>query len=260
MKKLTVFTYFFVLILFSFSLLVCADEGYYYDEVGLINDRQIIHLTNTLRDFEKKRDAKLMIVVVNTTGNKTPVGFAFDHLFNTVGNTGNGIILLLAINEGKVVIDTRGSASKALTDQRADILFDLILYEHFVSGDYYNGFLSFIDMCDGYFAISHNDHAYSSIDSEISDTGSSISSMDNETDDNSFLHLCLISLGIGIAAAIITVLILRGQLKSVKKAKNASVYVNHGSFLLTEKRDVFLYSTITKIPRPQSNSSKSRKY
>lgn len=68
----------------------------------------------------------------------------------------------------------------------------------------------------------------------------------------------LIAAVVGLIAAIITVLILRGQLKSVKKAKNASRYVNVGSFLLTEKRDIFLYSTISKTPKPQNNSSKSR--
>ena len=68
----------------------------------------------------------------------------------------------------------------------------------------------------------------------------------------------LIAVVIGLIAAIITVLILRSQLKSVKRAKSAFQYVNYGSFLLTEKRDIYLYSTVSKIPKPQNNSSSSR--
>ena len=76
--------------------------------------------------------------------------------------------------------------------------------------------------------------------------------------DLSISSCILIALGIGLVAGIITVLILINQLKSVKSAKNASVYVESGSFALTEKRDVYLYSTVTKIPKPKNNSSKSR--
>ena len=69
----------------------------------------------------------------------------------------------------------------------------------------------------------------------------------------------LIALSIGLAAAVITVLILRSQLKSVKSARDASGYVMHDSFALTESRDIFLYSTISKTARSQSSSdSRSR--
>ena len=68
----------------------------------------------------------------------------------------------------------------------------------------------------------------------------------------------LIAVVVGLIAAIITVLVLRSQLKSVKRAKSAFQYVNYGSFLLTEKRDIYLYSTVSKNPKPKNNSSSSR--
>ncbi len=259
MKKIALFTYSIFLLIISFSSFVCANESYYYDEIGLLAPSQITSLTNRLKDFEKENDSKLMIVCVSTTGDKTPVGFAFDYLFNSVGNTGNGIILLLSIYDGKVVIDTRGSASEALTDTRSDILFDMILFDHFTSGDYYNGFLKFIDMCDGYYSlVSNEDYAELSANLEAIEADSDNSYSDNAQVDSTIVKLVLISLGIGLGAAIITVLILRRQLKSVRYANNASCYVIQGSFSLTEKRDIYLYSTVSKIPKPQNNSSKSR--
>ena len=81
----------------------------------------------------------------------------------------------------------------------------------------------------------------------------------SESEDALSISSCIIIAAVcGLIAAIITVLVLRGQLKSVKKAQNASRYVNDRSFVLTENRDIFLYSTISKTPKPQNNSSKSR--
>ncbi len=259
MKKITLFTYFIFLSIISFSLFICAEEGYYYDEIGLLTPSEITSLNVRLENFEKENDSKLMIACINSSGDKTPSGFAFDYLFNAVGNTGNGIILLLSISDGKVVIDTRGSAGEALTDQRADILFDMMLYEHFTSGDYYSGFISFIDMCDGYYAmVSNENYSYLSTNYDSNEINSEISYSNHESNDSSLAQLILLSLGIGLIAAVLTVLILRGQLKSVKNARNASDYVVHGSFSLTEKRDIYLYSTVSKIPKPQNDSSKSR--
>ena len=79
------------------------------------------------------------------------------------------------------------------------------------------------------------------------------------SEDSSSISSCiLIAVAVGLIAAFITCMVLRGQLKSVKNARNASSYVKYGSFVLTEKHDIFLYSTVTKTPRPQNNSSKSR--
>lgn len=80
-----------------------------------------------------------------------------------------------------------------------------------------------------------------------------------ESEDTLSVSSCiLIAIAVGLIAAFITCMILRGQLKSVKSARNASSYVNYGSFVLTEKHDIFLYSTVSKTPKSQNNSTKSR--
>ena len=76
----------------------------------------------------------------------------------------------------------------------------------------------------------------------------------------SFQQRLLISLGVGLVAALIVLGILFAQLKSVGTERRAKEYVRDGSFHVTRSRDVFLYRNVTrrKIERNHSGSGGSR--
>lgn len=59
---------------------------------------------------------------------------------------------------------------------------------------------------------------------------------------------------VGFVIALIRILVMRGKLKSVHDAKVADAYVEGGGVHLTEHRDVFLYHTVTKTPKPKENN------
>lgn len=65
----------------------------------------------------------------------------------------------------------------------------------------------------------------------------------------------LICVGIGIAVGLVAVLIMKGQLKSVRPQRSAGSYVVDGSFHLTTSREMFLYRTVSKR-EIQSNNGK----
>ena len=73
-----------------------------------------------------------------------------------------------------------------------------------------------------------------------------------------FKNAILISAGVALVVAFITVSILKGQLKSVRKQSGAGDYVKPGSFKLTRSNDFFLYRTVTKTERPKSNSGNTK--
>ena len=64
----------------------------------------------------------------------------------------------------------------------------------------------------------------------------------------------LISLGIGLVVGLITVLILKGQLKSVRKQNQANNYERPGSMHLTMQSDIYLYRNVTRVKRQTNNS------
>jgi len=60
----------------------------------------------------------------------------------------------------------------------------------------------------------------------------------------------LIALGIGIVIAFIVVLIMKSQLKSVHFQAAANNYIKENSLNVTLSRDIFLYSTVTRVAKP----------
>ncbi len=74
-----------------------------------------------------------------------------------------------------------------------------------------------------------------------------------------FIVWGMISLAAGaLLSFLIPMTVLRGQLKSVRKQAAASSYVRQGSMTLTQRRDLFLYRNVTRIPRPKSKPSSGR--
>ena len=69
------------------------------------------------------------------------------------------------------------------------------------------------------------------------------------------LVLCIIiSLAVGAIAALIVTGIMKGQLKSVKQQTRANSYLKGDSMQITESRDLYLYSSVTKTKKVQNNS------
>ncbi len=96
---------------------------------------------------------------------------------------------------------------------------------------------------------------YESISSEVTDAyyGEPSSARRNVGID---FKAVLIAVGVGFVPAIITVSVMKGQLKSVKFQPTATQYVRSGSFELTGKSDRYLYSTVTKTERPDARDKR----
>lgn len=65
-----------------------------------------------------------------------------------------------------------------------------------------------------------------------------------------YLPVCLL---IGLIIALAVVGSMKASMKSVGMQAQANNYTKEGSFSLTEKQDIFLYSNLERTPRPKSN-------
>lgn len=68
-----------------------------------------------------------------------------------------------------------------------------------------------------------------------------------------FGQTLLVSLGIGLVVAVIVILVLWSQLKSVHFQSGAAEYIKNGSMKVTGSYEHFLYSTVTKIKIPKND-------
>ena len=65
--------------------------------------------------------------------------------------------------------------------------------------------------------------------------------------------VCLL---IGLAVGLTVTLLMKRSMSTVRKQKRADTYVKEGSFSLTESRDLFLYSTVTRVRVNNNNNRK----
>ena len=73
---------------------------------------------------------------------------------------------------------------------------------------------------------------------------------------NDTLITVLVCVGIGLAVGLTVTLLMKRGMSTVRKQKRADAYVKEDSFSLTESRDLFLYSTVTRIRINNSNNRK----
>ena len=67
----------------------------------------------------------------------------------------------------------------------------------------------------------------------------------------------LISIGGGLLIALIVVLIMKAGMKTVRANNPANYYVRDGSMNVNFSRDIYLYSTVTRVRRSQESSGSS---
>ncbi len=67
------------------------------------------------------------------------------------------------------------------------------------------------------------------------------------------LEYILISLSVGIVVALVAVLIMRAQLKSVRRKHGAREYVVPDTFEIVYREDHFLYDEVRRHPRPKAD-------
>lgn len=78
----------------------------------------------------------------------------------------------------------------------------------------------------------------------------------SETGDYDVKGSLLISLGVGVAVSTVVCIILYSTLKSVHFKNNANDYVKDGSMKLTRQSDLYLYSTVSRTPKPKNNNDR----
>ena len=119
-------------------------------------------------------------------------------------------------------------------------------------GDYAGGFEAFAKECDRLITRAKNGNVYDVVngsDSSDDDTG--------ETATDFAVSTLWVSLLIGAVIALISVMVMKGKLRSVRPQTMANSYIRQGGLQLTENSDLFLYQNVTRTERPRDNNSSS---
>lgn len=216
-------------LLFTLALTVSAQSEQYVatvlidDQANLLTEAEHFALSNLTVPAVFPLD--IVISTVESIDDATPEQFA-DERYNSISNSENGILLLVAMESRDWYILTVGNVRDIISDNDCQTMADRFLPD-LSDGNYYVAFDAFL------------------------------TNLFTDTDSDYTIILVLVPLVVGIAVGGIVILIMRSKMNSAKPQRTATNYLKNGSFSLDQHLDFYLYSHVTKTPRPQSNSSSS---
>ena len=227
MKKLSSFIVAAVLIL-SITLSVSASPPEYVrDKAGLLSSYETDQLNDRVWDICDSYDLSLYIITLADLDTQSAESYAVD--FYDCYLSGNAIVFVISMQEREWTFQTFDDATSVVTDSEIDTIMDSVV-PHLSAGQYYQAL----------------DELVSGIEDEY------------ESEESAPLFQFLFALLIGAAAGGITLLVMRGTMKTAKEQHGAENYMIESSYDLFQCRDIFLYSRTTKVRKPDNNSSGGR--
>lgn len=201
------------------------------DNADLLSSSEDAALTAKAYQLKTAYHMDVVILTALSTDGQSPRHYA-ESYYDRNGYANDGILLLVSIEERDWYICTTGKAQDIFPNRVIDRLGDTFL-SYLSGGDYGEGFHAFLDALPDYFARQDSTTAKHSIQP---------------------LHI-VICLLIGLSIGGIALLFMRSRMKTDRPQHSASEYLDRGSFRLNIAHDRYLYSHVTKTPKPDNNTS-----
>ena len=240
-KNLTFLVTAFLAVSVLGSLEVCAAElklSRMEDYADLLSSYEEENLRNMLDEVSEELQFDIVIVTTNSPGGKSSQDYAddfYDYNGYGMGDNFDGALLLINMEYREWHVSTTGYGMTAITNSEVQDIGDEIV-EYLSYGDYSEAFEEFIRLTQK--------EVKRERDSEVLDFGE-------------ILIRIAISIVIGMGLAFIPVTVMKKKLNNVAMKNEASDYMKRNQIRMTEQRDMFLYSTMSRRRKPQESSSRS---
>lgn len=242
MTKRIIAILFAVVLIFSAALIPAGAAGAYGvkldDAADLLNSEEESMLTAKMQEVSDTCQCNVLFLTANDqsgatfTFNGTGEDYCKRYYETTFGVNVDGVIVYLTLHDEdgdrQLYVYGTGKMEKRLSNSESeDIRTDAINHHKPETKGYYDFFLS---ICDG---------------------------LEKAIPPHMAWYKLPLAFLIGFGIALLILLILKGQLKSVKMERGAVNYVRPGSMNVTASRDTYLYRTVSRTARPKNNSSSS---
>lgn len=218
-----------ILILSVFLLVLFLTPAVFAEDAALIDDAQLLtagereSLEAILEDCAQATGLDVMVVTVESLDGEDIEVFSRD----VFGRPRDGVMLLISMDEREWHILTCDGGKERLPDRelrRIEKAFVSLLSDE----DYFGAFEAFSESVTTYANTDYHSPAG-----------------------------WFVCIGVGITIGFVVVLILKGQLKSVRPQRSAANYIVDGSFNLTQSNEFFLYRNVTRVQKSSSSSGGS---
>ncbi len=236
MRKIKILTSLLILSLLFLLTFVCAfaetGKDYVVDNADLLTDWEEEALSEKLEALSLSLSQDIVVVTEDDLGGKSPIAYAddfFDYNGYGIGDDYSGILMLVSINgiDRRFITSTCGKTIKIFNSRDITSLEDAFVDAFYENDNYYEAFNAAADKCE-YIIIN---------DGRLSP------------------GWIFVSLLVGAAVAGFVLWRMISVHKNVKPQKAADTYMLRNTFRLYRSRDVYLYSHVSRIPKPSGNSS-----
>ena len=225
MKKVLIF----LLLVLMLIAPVFAESQYVSDGEKLLLDEVETQLSEKLQDLSHKYDMELFIVTASGFGGRSIERYA-EECWKKLSRGKDGVLFLFSMTKREYDIYCAGRGEDIFKNEALDKLEDAVVSQ--LKAEYPAGAAN-----------------------AFVNTAKSILE-DYEKEKASWTWKTpLICFGAGAVVALIVVLVMAAQHKSVRRKAQAGDYVIPGSFQLSQCLDLYLYQTTTRRRRTQSSGS-----
>ena len=240
-KKLFCLTVAFLLVI-ALPLSVNAQSAYVpylQDEARVLDNLNFEGqwLDATLQQISERLQLTVAITTVDTLDYEDIDDYTSRYYKKADYAYADGVLLLVAMEEREWYIYTTGDAYDYLTDAALDDIEDTMV-PLWSEGNYFEAFKAYANLCDKYLTMGREGTPYRG----TFPWGQNI----------------VIALIVGAVVGLIVVSSMKAQLKSVRPRREAHEYTRPGSMNVTRSRDLFLYRTVHRRPKPKDTSSGGR--
>jgi len=218
------------------------------DEADLLSAEEEEELLLRLDTVGTRYECDIVIVTRNEsiTGDiQEEADEIYDQAGYGFGEEKSGILLLISMESREWALSTCGGGITVFSDGVQDYLMEQTL-PYLSNGEYARAFRVFVTLAEDQLKYAGSEEF---ADPELIP--------DPEFTKPAFpaVRRLLTALVIGLLSAWIATGTMKRKLKSVRGQVNASQYAVNGSFRVTESRDLFLYHTVNRVPKPTNPPS-----
>ena len=220
------------------------------DEADLLTDAEEAELIAGLESFRNDQDFDIVVLTVYSLDGYDVVDYAdifYDQNGYGGGDEHDGVLILISTEYRDWTMITAGYGITAITDYSLDQIEEEILPD-LSAGRFASAFKKYADHCAHCVTEAKNGHI---IDVWIEDPDPNEEAPESSTSGKGDYPVAM-NVGtaglIGIIASWLRNGRRKAEMKSVRRKTQAKDYVRRDSLRLTENRDRFLYSTVSRVP------------
>ena len=222
-----------------------ADLPLIYDEADLLTDAEEARLLSRLESLSSSVGMDVVIALVNSTGELSPMEYAddfFDYNGYGCGDNRDGLVLLVSMEYSDWWISTRGYAVTAFTDAGIEYIGEQVT-PYLSDGKYADAVEEFAAQCETFIAQAKTGDPFDThnLPKEPFNKGMAL----------------VIAVAAGFIIGKIYAGKLKGELTSVRRQNAAVGYVREGSLNVTNSNEFFLYRNVSRSAKPTSSSGGS---